>query len=241
MYADDLLLISSSVIDLQRMLNICGLVGDELGIKFNGSKSNSIAIGPKKVHNLASLYINTHEIQWVNKIKYLGVTLQAGTKFSIDLSDTRRKFFISVNNILNKSKRASDMSKLQLIESHCLPILMYGIDGMNLPKSQLKDVNAWWNYVYRKIFNYNKWESVKELISLLNRLDVVHLVRLRRLMFFKRMTNVSTNNCVIDQLYNMFIASPEAYELQCQSGTDLCNSFNKIKHDVSASFHSKFV
>ena len=90
----------------------------------------------------------------------MGITIQAGTKFSIDLSDTRRKFFISVNNILNKSKRASDMAKFQLIESHCLPILLYGIEGMNLPNTQLKDVNAWWNYVYRKIFNYNKWESV---------------------------------------------------------------------------------
>ena len=133
------------------------------------------------------------------------------------------------------------MTKLQLIESHWLPILLYGIEGMNLPKTQLKDVNAWWNYVYRKIFNYNKWESVKELISLLNRLDIVHLVRLRRLMFFKCITNVSTNNCTIDQLCNLFISSPEAYELQCQSGTVLCNSFIKIKYDISASFHSKFV
>ena len=57
MYADDLLLISSSVIDLQRMLNICGMIGDGLEIKFNGSKSKCIVIGPKKVHNLASFII----------------------------------------------------------------------------------------------------------------------------------------------------------------------------------------
>src|SRR3989442_9820798 len=174
-------------------------------------------------------------------MKYLGVSVQSSAKFSIDLSDTRRKFFISVNNILNKSKRASGMTKLELIESHCLPILLCGIEGMNLPKSQLKDINAWWNYVYRKIFNYNKWESVKELISLLNRLDLLHLVRLRRLLFFKRNTNVSINNCVIDQLCTLYIVGPEAYELQRQSGTDLCNSFNRIKHDISASFHSNFL
>ena len=95
--------------------------------------------------------------------------------------------------------------------------------------------------MYRKIFNYNKWESVKELISLLNRLDLVHLVRLRRLLFFKRITSVSTNNDVIDQLCNLYIAGPETYELQRQSGTDLSNSFNKIKHYISASFHSNFL
>ena len=173
MYADDLLLLSSSVIDLQSMLNIlCGMVGDKLGIKFNGSMFKCLAIGSIKSHKLA-LSICNDDIQWVNSLKYLGITVQASNKFCIDLSDTRRKFFISVNNILNKSKRVSDMTKLNLAKSHCLPVLLYGVDSMNLPKKQLKDLNTWWNFVYRKIFNYNRWESVKELISKLNRLDLV--------------------------------------------------------------------
>src|SRR3989442_14539340 len=42
MYADDLILLSASVNDLQNMLQICDAVGKDLGIKFNASKSNSL-------------------------------------------------------------------------------------------------------------------------------------------------------------------------------------------------------
>ena len=38
MYADDLMLMSASVIELQCMLDICGDVGTDLGIKFNNKK-----------------------------------------------------------------------------------------------------------------------------------------------------------------------------------------------------------
>jgi len=48
-YADDLILMSASVLDLQLMLNVCGLVGHEIGMKFNCSKCKFIAIGPKKI------------------------------------------------------------------------------------------------------------------------------------------------------------------------------------------------
>jgi hypothetical protein len=38
MYADDILLLSASVIDLQHMLDLCGSEGNELGITFNTKK-----------------------------------------------------------------------------------------------------------------------------------------------------------------------------------------------------------
>ena len=38
MYADDLLLISASILNLQRILNLCGNEGDELGTHFNCKK-----------------------------------------------------------------------------------------------------------------------------------------------------------------------------------------------------------
>ena len=48
MYADDLLLLSASVVDLQIMLDKCDVCGNELGIKFNSNKSKCIFIGPNQ-------------------------------------------------------------------------------------------------------------------------------------------------------------------------------------------------
>ena len=55
MYADDLILLSASILDLQSMLNICSSVGEELGIKFNSSKSKWLFFGPHRDLDLADL------------------------------------------------------------------------------------------------------------------------------------------------------------------------------------------
>ena len=84
-------------------------------------------------------------IAWADEIKYLGIWICAGKKFTIDLSEYRRKFFTCVNSILNKAKLASDLLKLQLTESYCLPILTYAIECFNLNSTDLAQINYWWN------------------------------------------------------------------------------------------------
>ena len=144
-----------------------------------------MVIGPSKVATPLPMSINGADIMWTDKIKYLGINITSGVKFTIDLAETRRKFFVSVNTILSKCKHSTDIVKLELMESHCLPILLYGLDCLNLRAPQIKEINGWWNLVYRKIFDYNQWESVKEIIYQMGRLDVHHLVNMRRLLFNK--------------------------------------------------------
>ena len=199
MYADDLLLLSASVQALQLMLDRCGVVGSELGITFNVSKSCCIAIGPIPFVSVnAKMTLCNMPISWQCKCKYLGVTLLSGKHFNIDLSEIRRKFFVSCNLILSKCSYVSEPAKLKLVEAHCLPILLYAIESLNLSRVDLAEINSWWNSVYRKIFNFNKWESVKQLICLLGRLDVLHLENIRRIHFIKKMLASCTgvNNTV---------------------------------------------
>ena len=188
MYADDLILLTSSVSDLQTMLQICDLAGRYLGIEFNPSKSKYILISPNINIQPSTLSIGQFQLPWVDKLDYLGITLTSANSFTIDLSNIRRKFFTSVNSILSKCTFTSDMVKLCLLESHCLPILLYATESLNLPKSQITVLNSWWNSVYRKIFNYHKWESVRSLISLLGRLDLHHIINLKTLNFIVKMS-----------------------------------------------------
>ena len=68
-YADDLLLISASLLDLQTMLDTCSITGEELGIKYNASKSKCIAIGPHLKPDFATMSISNMPMQWVDKVK----------------------------------------------------------------------------------------------------------------------------------------------------------------------------
>lgn len=239
MYADDLLLLSGSVMELQRMLDCCGKVGEDIGLSFNSKKSHCMVIGSFKVPTPLPMSINGAAIMWTDTIKYLGINIVSDVKFTIDLAETRRKFFVAVNTILSKCKYSTDVVKLELMESHCLPILLYGLEGLNLNAAQMKDINSWWNAVYRKIFGYNQWESVKEVIYFMGRLDVHHLLNMRRLLFLKRLT-LCNNKVMKGCFYRFRCDNCELTEVQREYHIDIDWTAAKIKAMMFVEFRQIF-
>jgi len=73
-----------------------------------------------------------------------------------------------------------EIALLTLQESYSLSVLMYGAPALTLRCRQIEELNACWNGVYRKIFGYSRFESVKEFIGLhgLGRLNIKHLLGL---------------------------------------------------------------
>ena len=78
-------------------------------------------------------------------------------------------------------------SNLIYLKGNCLPVPLYAIEALNVKYLQLKEINSWRNAAYRKIFGFNKWDSVKELICLAGRLDVIHIASMRQINFLKRL------------------------------------------------------
>ena len=97
------------------------------------------------------------DLAWVEKIKYLGGYIICGKSFTVDEGTTWRNFLASVNGILSKCPKTSDISKIVLIETHCLHILMYALESINLSTRHCNEINSRWNPVYRKKINFNKW------------------------------------------------------------------------------------
>ena len=54
--------------------------------------------------------------------------------------------------------------------------------------------------VFRKIFSYNKWESVRIVIGGCGRLDVKHLISVRKIQFYRRIF-IITVSCVLHKLF----------------------------------------
>jgi len=81
------------------------------------------------------------------------------------------------------------------MESYCLPVFQYCTSAVHLNVTQLSELDACWNMVYRKTFGFHKWESVKLFIAGLGRLDLIHIRVWSCLKLCKRMIN-STNQVI---------------------------------------------
>ncbi|RMZ95612.1 RNA-directed DNA polymerase from mobile element jockey-like [Brachionus plicatilis] len=84
MYADDLLLITDSAEKLRKVLKICENFGQENEIKFNPKKTRIMAINNKKREKCT---LCNQEIEWVQNLEYLGVTITQNNKSNTHLQE----------------------------------------------------------------------------------------------------------------------------------------------------------
>ena len=85
-------------------------------------------------------------------------TLIFGPCFKVDSDVIKRKLFASCNAVFNNSMHRLDLLRLQLSESYCLPVLQYCLGAITFSTSQLRELNAYWNMVYRRIFGFPSCE-----------------------------------------------------------------------------------
>ena len=198
LYADDIILFSASVSGLQQMLDICFHTSQILALTFNYAKSNCIVFGPAAKFKIKSMKLGCENINWVGSIKYLGVHLLAGKSCKFNTDPILRSFYSACNCIFSHSSKTDEILQLKLQESYCLPVLTYASAVLSFSKSQLSQLNAAWNSVYRHIFGFNRWDSVKRFIHGLGYLDLRHIIMWRKANFFWKLRY--TSNSV---LYNI--------------------------------------
>ena len=128
MYADDILLISPSVVYLEQLLHACERELKWLDMSINLSKSCCLRIGPRS--NIICAAITSLTGHWpVSEIRYLGVYFVQSRSFKCSLDAATRGFYCAANSIFCKVGRiASEEVIIQLILSKCMPILTYGLE-----------------------------------------------------------------------------------------------------------------
>ena len=183
-YADDIILLSASVSDLQLMLNICSVEGGKLDILFNAVKSCLFKVWKDFKSSIQPLKLGLESVEWVVRLKYLGLYFIASRHFTVDFSTSIRKSYASANAIFKQSKYVSEDVKLHLVETYVLPVLTYGIEALQISNRQCRLLGVCWNNMFRKIFHFNQWSSVKSLQCFCERLDIQRLFHLRKLCFF---------------------------------------------------------
>ena len=175
------------------------LIGSEHSISHSTGSSPSsffaqlsFGKGPTPSYHLT---LNSSPIDWVEKWKYLGVSLLHGRRFTCCVEETLKKFYRSLNSILRVDGQSDDMIMLRLIESHCVPVLSYAIEVINISnKKNFSKMRAAYNAVFRKLFHYSYRESVTDLQHILYRPTWEELIEKRKSNFLKKISLLPTDS-----------------------------------------------
>ena len=165
MYADDVLLVSASVVKLQKMLDLCFEFANDNGLKFNSVKSGCLVFG-KGFDNckLADMTIGNECINWVPSYMYLGLKIVSGRQFSVDVDGRRSKFCAAVNSVLSHKTSLSEECIMHIIKTQCLPVLGYGAGVWKCNNETIRRVGVCFNDAIRRIFGYRRYESVRNIV-----------------------------------------------------------------------------
>ena len=163
-YADDILLLAPSVVTLQKLLSVVESELTDLDMSLNSSKSSCIRFGPRyKVPCCKIVSRNAEEINWVASYRYLGVVLTTSRHFKCDFANARKSFFRSVNSVFGKVLRtASEEVVVQLINSKCLPVLLYGLESCPVNATDMNTFDFVQTRVLMKLFRTGSVTVINE-------------------------------------------------------------------------------
>ena len=195
-YADDMAILAPLIKGLCILLEACNDYCLEWDICLNARKSKLIYFGPR-CSNLFVPSLNGNPIEWVDTCPYLGICLVSSRRFKCSATDRIQKFYKCANAIFRIEGRSDDLTMLRLVETHCVPILTYGIEIAEfLDAGQRSKVRAAYNSLFRKIFGYRNFESVTDLQLSLARPTWELLCYSRRASFFHRVSQCHTGSPV---------------------------------------------
>ena len=166
LYADDILILSSSVYMLQKIFSICENELLKLDMSINVKKSGCLRVGPRCEASCVNIIThNGCKIPWVKEMRYLGIYMIHGHRFKCSWEHARKSFYRSLNSIFGKvGRHASEEVVLQLVIAKCLPILLYGVDACPLNKSDLSSMDFAMNRFIMKLFKTNNIVNVKDCL-----------------------------------------------------------------------------
>ena len=122
-----LMILAPSVKGLCVLLDACSEYCIEWDICLNSRKSKLMYFG-KRCTDLFSPSLNGSPLDWVDSCNYLGVFLVSSLYFKCSATERIKKFYKCANAIFRIEGRSDDITMLSLVESHCVPILTYGVE-----------------------------------------------------------------------------------------------------------------
>ena len=165
MYADDLCLLAPTAAALQRLIDICVEVGNDLDVIFYPKKSNFIVFKPASLSlNIPPIVLLDKVLPAVRTVKYLGVLLNESNSDDDEILSQCRRLYARCNLLLRKFRRCSESVKKHLFITFCSPLYCMPL-WFNFRMSALKKLNVAFNNVFRFIFNLDRRCSASAMFA----------------------------------------------------------------------------
>ena len=186
---------------MQELLDICFKYCNEINLSFNAKKSKTLVFNMKSNHSIKPLLLNGSTIEIVNEWKYLGTTIVSGKSLSFSAKKELRSFYASFNSLYNAKIKPDEPVMMQLLYSTCLPIFTYASDVKFFSASEMQSCQTAVNNAIRRIFGYNRWESIRQLRQELGYKDLTTIFYLRKEAFLKKA--LTSGNHVVRFIANL--------------------------------------
>ena len=131
------------------------------------------------------LLLNEQPVEYVTQWKYLGCLISAGKNLLFSCRNDLTAFRRSANSVVTSLRRPSEPVLMKLLYSFSIPILTYACEVKYFSCSEMLDCHIAINDSIRRIFSFNRWESVRHLRESLGYRDIYHIfsIRKKRLMY----------------------------------------------------------
>lgn len=234
MYADDLVLASCSVSELQLMINLCTDELNNLDLLINVKKSVCMQFGKHRDTFCFEMSINSTKVSWSNSMSYLGVKITSSFLFCIDLKPVRSKFYRSFNALYSKISKANEQLIISLLKTFCVPVIMYSVEAFVLNTSSLRSLDGLLLNSFGKIFKTYDNNILSQCMYYMNVLPIRYDYCCRRLNFLFKLAK--SRNSLLTLFYNLN-GQCELSDL-CVNNNICCNNSGSIKPSLWKLFAS---
>jgi len=164
LHADDIILLAPSVEGLQKLFTLCENELIALGMSINEKKTVCMRIGTRFKNYCAKIVTSTNkELSWVNEIRYLGVYIISFVRFKCNFDGNKKSFFRSFNSVYGRGGgKISEETILFLVQSKCMPVLLYGIDVCPVTIAQIRSFEFTVNRTLIKVYKTTPFEFINE-------------------------------------------------------------------------------
>ena len=202
-YADDVALLSPTVLGMQKLIDICSSYGDDNAIRYNFKKTKVMFFGhAKRSLRADSFRLNGGIIEIVNHWKYLGFHLaNTNGHFAFEPNEERKSFYRASNSVINSLYKPSEEILMKLFYTNCVTILTYGLEIKEFLARDMRSIHVAINDGIRKIFGWNRWESIRELRNSFGYNDIFTMAEQRRRKFMSTLHRLNNPLLISLKLY----------------------------------------
>lgn len=186
-YADDTVILAGTHEDLQTLINRMVTVSEEYGLSLNISKTKYMLI-TKTTQDNRKIYVKNQPIERVRQYKYLGTIINENNDSSQEIRvriEQARSTFTRMKRLFCCRDLNLDL-KIRLMRCYVLSILYYGMEAWTLKAIDIRRLEAFEMWIYRRILRISWVERITN-VEVMRRMhkerEVIPTIKRRKLLY----------------------------------------------------------